>query len=356
MLAGGGSVGSNGSFATPGSIFTYSAATMPWYTMEIVDNGADTTTLSSDTDPTNTDGGANADNEGTDGETGALFDPDGNQVGSSGQVAADRWGVMEGSDGSTIFIYEIENYDDIDIYAFSEPLVDGVTYTTSTQNPRDTAISYGQMVCLARGTRVRTPDGPRAIETLVPGDSVITVDNGAQPVLAVTQQTFRFDPEGAEPANHPVRIRAGTIGNLTDLIVSPQHRIVVRERTGDTVQDRFAAAKLLAEEHYGGIRYACGVRSVDYHNLFLPRHNVIFAENAQVESLYPGPLTRRSPFLSVAPALRANFPQLWWAGTLDEVAQIYGPPARTIMSRRSIRSAIAGGRLGFPTQDCLAAA
>ncbi|WP_281494135.1 Hint domain-containing protein [Jannaschia sp. S6380] len=196
LLAGGGTVGSNGTFATTGSTFTYDAATMPWYTMQVVDNGADTTTLSADTNSANSDGGANADNEGSDGETGTLFDPDGNAVGSTGRVAADRWGELSGSDGSTIFIYEVENQDDIDVYAFSAPLVDGVTYTTSVQNSRDTPFEYGQVVCIARGTRILTSSGYHRIEDLSVGDAVETVDHGAQTIRWIMRSSHACPGKG----------------------------------------------------------------------------------------------------------------------------------------------------------------
>lgn len=200
LQAGGGTAGSNGSFATAGSSFTYDATTMPWYMMEIVDTGSDTTTLSSDTNPDNTDGGPNVDNEGSDGETGTLFDPSGNPIGTpGGRVAADRWGVMEGSDGSIIEIYEIENFDDIDIYVFSAPLVDGVTYTTTVQNTRDAGLQYSQVMCLAAGTQITTPAGPRPIEGLQVGDIVLTADTGPQPVLGISVQ----DLCAAHLVHHP---------------------------------------------------------------------------------------------------------------------------------------------------------
>ncbi|SHG72086.1 Hint domain-containing protein [Marivita hallyeonensis] len=348
LLASGGTVGSNGTFATAGSTFTYDAATMPWFTMQIVDNGADTTTLSGDTDGVNTDGSPNNDNEGADGETGALYDPDGNQVGTFGAVASDRWGVLEGSDGSTIFIYEIENFDDIDVYAFSEPLVDGVTYTNTAQNSRDADIPYAQMICLARGTQILTPGGYTPIERLKVGGIVETVDHGPQPIRWIAKSQATFNSDIGAPQKRPVKIRAGTAGNSRDLLLSAQHRVVVRISTPSGPSDVFAVSRHLAEEFDGRIRPAAGIRYITFYNLLFDKHEVIFADGVQVESLYPGPQTRNFPDLGWSAVLQHKWPSVLAADSIEDVTHAYGPLARQVLSRKTLRAALLAGNLSFP--------
>lgn len=85
------------------------------------------------------------------------------------------------------------------------------------------------VVCFLAGTRIATPDGQAAIETLAPGDLVLTHDGRAVPVKWLFVQTIasRF----ADPLRvAPIRVRAGALGpNLParDLMVSTDHALLV---------------------------------------------------------------------------------------------------------------------------------
>ena len=65
--------------------------------------------------------------------------------------------------------------------------------------------------CFATGARTATPDGERAIETLQPGDRVVTHDGRSTPVIWVARQTVA-NPRGVELGRKPVRIEAGALG------------------------------------------------------------------------------------------------------------------------------------------------
>ena len=65
--------------------------------------------------------------------------------------------------------------------------------------------------CFATGTTILTPDGERAIETLQPGDRVVTHDGRSTPVIWVARQTVA-NPRGVELGRKPVRIDAGALG------------------------------------------------------------------------------------------------------------------------------------------------
>ena len=85
--------------------------------------------------------------------------------------------------------------------------------------------------CYAPGTLIDTPEGPRAVETLQPGDLVNTLDHGAQPIRWT--RSGEHPLENLEVEDKPVLIGAGALGNgrpAQDLIVSPQHRIFVGGR------------------------------------------------------------------------------------------------------------------------------
>ena len=65
--------------------------------------------------------------------------------------------------------------------------------------------------CFATGTTILTPQGERAIETLQPGDRVVTHDGRSTPVIWVARQTVA-NPRGVELGRKPVRIDAGALG------------------------------------------------------------------------------------------------------------------------------------------------
>jgi hypothetical protein len=87
----------------------------------------------------------------------------------------------------------------------------------------------GSIPCFLPGTRIATPSGEVPVETLRPGDMVLTADGRAVPVRFLGRQTVfaRFAPP--ERAN-PIRIMAGALAEKVparDLFVSPNHGIVV---------------------------------------------------------------------------------------------------------------------------------
>ncbi len=84
--------------------------------------------------------------------------------------------------------------------------------------------------CFTPGTLILTDRGEVAVETLRPGDLVMTRDNGLQPIRWVGRKELDFAQLVALPALRPVRIAAGAMGLNTparDLLVSPQHRVMI---------------------------------------------------------------------------------------------------------------------------------
>ena len=152
-------------------------------------------------------------------------------------------------------------------------------------------------LCLAADTLIRTPDGPHPIQTLTKGQLIATHDAGPQPLLRLTSERLYFHSTD-DPAK-PILIRANTFGNVpsTDLITSPQHRIVIDSAL-------VPATKLTNRK---GIRAMRGRQTALYYNLLFERHHIIFANDLPVESLLREspdhtPLTPVLPLLRHDPA------------------------------------------------------
>jgi hypothetical protein len=162
----------------------------------------------------------------------------------------------------------------------------GASYSpTPTSDP-------GTIPCYAPGTLIDTPQGPRPVETLGPGDLVLTHDHGAQPVRWVRSGDQALDSLPQD--GRPVLIRAGALGPglpNADLIVSPQHRILVGGHGQlQPLADRecFVPAKALTG--LPGIRFMRGKRRITWVHFACDRHHVVTANGCRSESLLLGPM------------------------------------------------------------------
>ena len=72
----------------------------------------------------------------------------------------------------------------------------------------------GGVICFTPGTRIATPTGPRLIQTLQPGDLVLTKDDGPQPVIWTGERRMSGARLYAMPHLRPIRFRAGSLGSI----------------------------------------------------------------------------------------------------------------------------------------------
>jgi hypothetical protein len=148
----------------------------------------------------------------------------------------------------------------------------GGAYTTTTQIGNDSIV-----VCFYPGTRIRTPDGEVAVETLKAGDLVLTADGAAAPVRWIGRQTVST-VFGDKLRVLPIRIRAGALADSVparDLLVSPDHGLLVE---GVMVQ----AAALVNETSI--VRESAVPQTFTYRHIELDGHALVIAEGAPAET------------------------------------------------------------------------
>ncbi|WP_299557899.1 Hint domain-containing protein [uncultured Sulfitobacter sp.] len=153
-------------------------------------------------------------------------------------------------------------------------------------------------ICFASATRLKTPLGPRTVDTLRAGDLVSTKDSGDLAILWAGQ---RFC--SATGKNAPVVFERGTIGNSAPLRVSQQHRMLIKSPLAQYYfghDEVFVPAKACVNDH--DIRIVPTSR-IKYVHVLLEQHHVVWAEGAACESLYLGDETGHS--LGGDPAFRA---------------------------------------------------
>ncbi|MCX2696905.1 MULTISPECIES: Hint domain-containing protein [Ochrobactrum] len=131
--------------------------------------------------------------------------------------------------------------------------------------------------CLLKGTLIETAKGPVAVENLVIGDFVRTVDGSFMPVKWVGWQSHRKGGAGWNENIMPIRIARHAIDGKAprrDLCLSPNHALFI-----DGVLIR---AKDLVNGQ--SITRALAQNTIDYYNIVLDSHAVVLAEGAAVET------------------------------------------------------------------------
>lgn len=138
-------------------------------------------------------------------------------------------------------------------------------------------------VCFAAGTRIATPDGPRAVERLVVGDAVLTMDHGAQPIVWCGARVV----SGAG-RNAPILFERGSRGNAAAVFLSQHHRVL---HVSPLAELLFGAHEVLAPARafVNGRNIRPRPRAqITYVHLLFARHEIIFAEGMPCESLFLG--------------------------------------------------------------------
>ena len=187
------------------------------------------------------------------------------------------------------------------------------------------------VVCFAAGTLIAIPGGERPVEDLRIGDLVLTVDHGAQPLVwtGASAQDWSRDHH----PDKPILFKAGSIGHggpIRDLMVSPQHRVLI-SGPDDPVGVFVPAKSLLGQP---GVRQMSGCRSVVYHHIMLEQHQVVISNGTRTESFFPGQTALRM----MAPSLRASALNALMRVTMGEGLGRY-PLARKVLSVRRAQSA-----------------
>lgn len=203
-------------------------------------------------------------------------------------------------------------------------------------------------VCFTRGTLIETANGLVPVENLQKGDLILTQDNDLQPIRWIGIQHISTQALTKNLKLRPIRIQAGALGHLSpnmDLMVSPQHRILIRS---EFAQKMFATDEvLIAAKHLleiDGIDVAHNVTEVDYFHFMFDNHQIVFANGAASESLYGGAQTLISVGAKARQEIFTLFPELREVDPDNTPAK-----ARVFVSGRAAREMV--NQMGFAQQS-----
>lgn len=167
--------------------------------------------------------------------------------------------------------------------------------------------------CFTPGTLIDTIDGAVAVEDLRIGQQVLTRDNGFQTVRWIGRKVVGTAQLRANPRLQPVRIAKGALGSglpLRDMIVSPQHRMLVSGRRAELFfgETEVLVAALHLVGQPGIERLSCD--HVIYLHVMFDAHEIILGDGAWTESFQPGQQTLSGLDAAQRAELFAIFPEL----------------------------------------------
>ncbi|WP_299937797.1 Hint domain-containing protein [uncultured Pelagimonas sp.] len=142
---------------------------------------------------------------------------------------------------------------------------------------------FAQVACVSftAGTMITMANGAqRPVEDLAVGDRVLTRDDGPQEIRWLGHHTAR-----AVGAFTPILIREGTLNNTRDLLVCPDHRLFIYQRSDEIgagrseilVRARHLVNDITVMPVTGGF--------IDYYQMLFDSHQIIYAEGIAAESM-----------------------------------------------------------------------
>jgi hypothetical protein len=135
-------------------------------------------------------------------------------------------------------------------------------------------------VCFAAGTRILTTDGEKPVESLSPGDLILTLSNNehaARPIIWIGRRRIDLRAHPRPQTVAPIRIRRGAFADNVphrDLLLSPDHAIFV--------DGKLIAARQLVNG--ATITQEKDWSAIEYFHVELDQHAILLAEGLPAET------------------------------------------------------------------------
>jgi len=212
-------------------------------------------------------------------DAGAQWSITGNTVGLAGTItgfaAGDTIEVTGVTANGSIYVGGVLTLDEVG--GGTVPLALPGSFTTTSFNVAP--ISGGTeitLACFAAGTRLLTVAGEAAVETLTPGDLLVTRSGRLRPVQWIGHRRVALAHHPRPEDVCPVRVRAHSFAPdmpHRDLLVSPDHSVFV-DGVLIPVRHLLNGATIVQE----------AVAEITYFHVELPAHDVLIAEGLCCES------------------------------------------------------------------------
>ena len=161
----------------------------------------------------------------------------------------------------------------------------------------------------------------------------MTQDDGAQPLRWIGHRRVAAIGDFA-----PIQIAANTFGRHRALLLSPLHRVLIRDSLAELLfgeREVLIAARDLVNDR--SVRRIEG-GMVDYVHILFDRHQVVFSEGLATESFLPGPQTTRSFESEIVAEICTLFPEID-----PQTGAGYSPAVRRTLKSYEARLLVAQG-------------
>lgn len=191
------------------------------------------------------------------------------------------------------------------------------------------------VVCFAEGTLITTSDGPCRVEDIKIDDMVLTQDKGPQPAMWTRSKWHPI--EKSDSADYPILISKGALGMnrpTSDLIVSPQHRILVGGQ--GQLENLFESEQLVPAKSLTmlpRIREMKGRTGIKWVHFAFENHEIVTANGCAIESLLLGKMVMNGLSTKEKYEVKAIFGPAHAPGQA-----LNGAPARPLIgARKAVR-------------------
>lgn len=248
---------------------------------------------------------------------------------SDGTTANITASIIQDTDGNAYLVPEVEF--NTDQGALEAGPIQSLELGKLTDDQSAGAYSFRKewdfVTCFVAGTEIQGENGPVLVENLQPGDLVRTLDHGLQPLRWIGSRTLT-----ATGVFAPIKISRGALGNDAELLISPQHRMLLTGWRAEIFcgqTEVLAAAKSLINgdtiaRQPGG--------EVTYYHIMFDQHELVFAAGIPSESFNPGEMGWGTLPEHSRQEILALFPELEKSGV-----QAYGPPIRPVLKPHEVQ-------------------
>ena len=143
--------------------------------------------------------------------------------------------------------------------------------------------------CFCPGTMIETAKGPVAVENLLPGTMLKTLDAGFAPLLAVRRFVIPAGRAKMDPALWPILLPKGVLSVRQPIKVSPNHCFLLRRPQASLL---FGSSEVLVRAQHlidqGAVQLKPQGGALIYYHLLLNEHAILHAHGIWTESLFLG--------------------------------------------------------------------
>lgn len=201
----------------------------------------------------------------------------------------------------------------------------------TAEGPQSPYTTLATPPCFVPGTLIKTPAGAVDVVELRAGDMVETMDDGPQAIRWIGWTQVPSDVLQDQERFRPIRIARHAFGHgrpRRDMLVSPQHRVLVRDWRAEMY---FGVPEILvpAVKLCNGttVQRVHDLAPVTYIHMLFDRHQIVYSDGLPSESFFPG----ADDYTTMAQEIRALFP-----GEFGRLSN--EPMARACMSDKRARS------------------